>query len=108
MGFSPPPSVDKGLGKNGLLASLLGQDGSRFMLSIWMVSQLWRAGGDGTLEDGLLQVVKHRRVLFSEESHGYTTLTSTTRTTNTMDVVCKRRKCNNDSVNHLVIPMAKI
>lgn len=96
------------LGKNGLLASLLGQDGSRFMLSIWMVSQLWRAGGDGTLEDGLLQVVKHRRVLFSEESHGYTTLTSTTRTTNTMDVVCKRRKCNNDSVTHLVIPMAKI
>lgn len=80
------------LRKDGLLASLLSEDGSRFVLSIWVVCQLRGAGGDGALEDGLLQVVKHRRVLFSEESHGHTTLTSTARTTDTMDVVCKWRK----------------
>lgn len=79
-------------GKDGLLASLLGQDGSRFVLSVRVVGQLWRAGGDRALEDGLLQVVEHRRVLFGEEGHGHTTLTSTTRTTDTMDVVCRRRK----------------
>lgn len=77
-------------GEDGLLASLLGQDGSRFVLSVWVVGQLWRAGGDRALEDGLFQVVKHCTVLFSEESHGHTTLTSATRTTNTMDVVCRR------------------
>lgn len=82
-------------GKDGLLASLFGQDGSRFVLSFWVVSQLWRAGGDWTLEDRLLQVIEHRCVLFSEEGQGCTTLTSTTCATNTMDVVCKREKRNN-------------
>lgn len=75
--------------KDGLLASLLGQDGSRFVLSVRVVGQLRRAGGDRALEDGLLQVIEHHRVLFGEESHGHTTLTSTTRTTDTMDVVCR-------------------
>lgn len=79
-------------GKDGLLSSLFGQDGSRFVLSVRVVGQLWRAGGHRALEDGLLQVVEHRRVLFSEESHGHTTLTSTTRTTDTMDVVCMERR----------------
>lgn len=78
-------------GKDGLLASLLGQDGSRFVLSIWVVGQLWWAGGDRALQDGLLQVVEHRRVLLCQESHGHTTLTGTTRTTNTMDVVCRKK-----------------
>ncbi len=84
-----------GSGKDGLLASLLGEDGSRFVLSVRMVGQLWRAGGHRALQDGLLQVVEHRRVLFSEESHGHATLTGTTRTTNTMDVVCSGRKRRN-------------
>ncbi len=79
-------------GKDGLLASLLGQDGSRFVLGVRVVGQLWRAGGDRALQDGLLQVVEHRRVLFGEESHGHATLASTTRTTDTMDVVCRRRR----------------
>ena len=78
--------------KDGLLTPLFGQNGSRFVLGIWVVGKLLRAGGDGALEDSLLQVVKHGRVLFSEESHGYTTLTSTTRTTDTMNVVCWKRK----------------
>lgn len=60
------------------------------MLSVRVVGQLRGAGGDGALEDGLLQVVEHRRVLFGEESHSHTALTSTTRTTDTMDVVCRR------------------
>lgn len=46
--------------KDGLLASLLGQDGSRFVLSIWVVGQLWRTGGDRALQDGLLQIIEHR------------------------------------------------
>ena len=65
------------------------------MLGVWVVGQLWRAGGDRALEDGLLQVVEHCRVLFGEESHGYTTLTRATRTTDTMDVVCRGRKRRN-------------
>lgn len=79
-------------GKDGLLTPLLGQDGTRFVLSIRVVGELWRAGGHRALQDGLLQVVKHGRVLFSEERHGHAALTSSTSTTNTMDVVC-RRKC---------------
>lgn len=82
-------------GEDGLLASLLGQDGSRFVLSVWVVGQLWRAGGDRALQDGLLQIVEHGRVLFGEEGHGHTTLTSTTSTTDTMDVVCRRRRRRN-------------
>lgn len=73
--------------EDGLLASLLGQDGSGFVLSIRVVGQFWGAGGDRALQDGLLQVIKHRRVLFSEEGHGHATLTRTTSTTDTMDVV---------------------
>lgn len=79
-------------GKDGLLASLLGQDGSRFVLSFRVVGQLWRAGGDRAFQDGLLQVVENCRVLFGKESQGHTTLTGTTRTTYTMDVICRRRK----------------
>lgn len=62
------------------------------MLSVRVVGQLWRAGGDWALEDGLLQVVEHHRVLFGEESQGHAALTGTTSTTDTMDVVCRRRK----------------
>lgn len=75
--------------KDGLLASLLGQDGSRFVLSVRVVGQLRRARGDRALQDGLLQVVEHRRVLLCQERHGHTALTSTTSTTDTMDVVCR-------------------
>lgn len=46
--------------EDGLLASLLGQDGAGLVLSIWVVGQFWGAGGDRALQDGLLQVVKHR------------------------------------------------
>ncbi|KAG7221614.1 hypothetical protein INR49_017145 [Caranx melampygus] len=67
-------------------------DGSRFVLSVWVVGQLWRAGGDRALQDGLLQVVEHGRVFFGEEGHGHTTLSSTTSTTDTMDIVCGRRR----------------
>lgn len=74
--------------KDGLLAPLLGQDGSRFVLSVRVVGQLRRAGGHRALQDGLLQVVEHRRVLLRQERHGHTALTSTTSTTDTMDVVC--------------------
>lgn len=73
--------------EDGLLAPLLGQDGSGFVLSIRVVGQFWGAGGDRALQDGLLQVIKHRRVLLSEEGHGHATLTRTTSTTDTMDVV---------------------
>lgn len=45
--------------KDGLLASLLGQDSPRFVLSVRVVGQFWGAGGDWALQDGLLQVVKH-------------------------------------------------
>lgn len=82
--------------KDGLLASLLGQDGSRFVLSVWVVGQLWRTGGDWALQDGLLQIIEHCRVLFSEEGHCHTALTRTTRTTDTMDVVWGgNRRSNN-------------
>lgn len=57
-----------------------------------MVGQLRRAVGDGTLQDGLLQVIEDSRVLFGEESHGHAALTSTTGTTNTMDVIYKRQE----------------
>lgn len=73
--------------EDGLLTSLLGQDGARFVLSVRVVGQFRGAGGDWALQDGLLQVVKHSRVLFGEEGHGHTTLTRTTSTTDTMDVV---------------------
>lgn len=91
-------------GKDGLLASLLGQDGSRFVLSVRVVGQLWRAGGHRALKDGLLQIVEHSRVLLSEERHGHTTLTGTTRTTDTMDVVCGERTSGyqNVSVNTII------
>lgn len=79
--------VPSGSGEDGLLAPLLGQDGSRFVLSVRVVCQLRRAGGHRALQDGLLQVVEHGRVLLSEESHGHAALSSTTRTTDTMDVV---------------------
>lgn len=75
------------LSEDGLLASLLGQDGARFVLSVRVVGQFRGAGGDWALQDGLLQVVKHSRVLFGEEGHGHTALTRTTSTTDTMDVV---------------------
>lgn len=74
-------------GEDGLLTPLLGQDRSRFVLGVWVVSELRRAGGHRALQDGLLQVVEHRRVLLGQERHGHTTLTSTTSTTDTMDVV---------------------
>lgn len=73
--------------EDGLLASLLGQDGARFVLSVRVVGQFRGAGGDRALQDGLLQVVKHSRVLFGEEGHGHTALTRATSTTDTMDVV---------------------
>lgn len=57
------------------------------MLSVRMVGELGGAGGDRALQDGLLQIVEHCRVLLGEEGHGHTALTSTTSTTNTMDVV---------------------
>lgn len=74
-------------GEDGLLASLLGQDGAGFVLSVRVVGQFWGAGGDRALQDGLLQVVKHSGVLFGEEGHGHAALTRTTSTTDTMDVV---------------------
>lgn len=75
-----------------LLAPLLGQNGPRLVLGVGVVGQLWWAGWDRALQDGLLQVVEHGRILLGEEGHGHTTLTSTTRTTDTMDVVCGWRK----------------
>lgn len=57
------------------------------MLGVRMVGQFWGAGGDRALQDGLLQVVEHGRVLFGEEGHGHAALTRTTSTTDTMDVV---------------------
>lgn len=57
------------------------------MLSVRMVGELGGAGGDRALQDGLLQIVEHCRVLLGEEGHGHTALTSTTSTTDTMDVV---------------------
>jgi len=77
-------------GEDGLLASLLGQDGSRLVLRVRVVGQLRRTGGDGALEEGLLQVVEHLRVLFGEERQGHAALTRATRTTDTMDVICRR------------------
>lgn len=75
------------LGKYGLLSPLLGQDGAGLVLSVWVVGQFWRAGGDWTLKYGLLQVVEHCTIFFGEEGHGHTALTRTTRTTDTMDVI---------------------
>lgn len=74
-------------GKDGLLSPLLGEDGTRFVLSVGMVCQLRWAGGHGAFKDGLFEVVEHGRILFGQEGHGYTTLTSTTRSANTMDIV---------------------
>lgn len=78
--------------KDGLLAPLLGQNGPRLVLGVGVVGQLWWAGGDRALQDGLLQVVEHGRILLGEEGHRHAALTSTTRTTDTMDVVCRWRK----------------
>lgn len=74
-------------GEDGLLSSFLGEDGTRFVLGVGMVCQLGRAGGHGAFQDGLFEVIEHGRVLFGQEGHGYTTLTSTTRSANTMDII---------------------
>lgn len=54
-------------GKNSLFSPLLGEDGSRFVLGIWVVGQLWRAGGHWALKDGLLEVVEDSRILLGDE-----------------------------------------
>lgn len=77
-------------GEDGLLAPLLGQDGSGFVLSVRVVGELRGAGGHRALQDGLLQVVEHGRVLFGQEGHGHAALSGTTRTTDTMDVICRK------------------
>lgn len=46
-------------GEDGLLASLLGEDGTRLVLGVGVVGQLGGAGGHGALQEGLLQVVEH-------------------------------------------------
>ena len=81
----PPPS-----GKDGLLPPLLGEDGAGLVLGVRVVGQLRRACGRGALQHGLLQVVEHRRVLLGQEGQGHTALAGTTRSANTMDVICER------------------
>lgn len=76
-------------GKYGLFPSLLGKNCARLVLSIGMVGELRRAGGHRALKNGLLQIVKYRGVLFGQESHGNTTLSSTSRSANTMNIVCQ-------------------
>lgn len=74
-------------GKDGLLSPLLGEDSARLVLGFWVIGQLGRAGGHGAFQDGLFQVVEHSRVFFGQEGHRHTTLSCTTRSANTMDIV---------------------
>lgn len=74
-------------GKDGFFPPFFSENCSRLMLSIRMVGKLRGACRHRTFQYGLLQVIEHRRILFGQEGHGYPTLSSTTRSANTMDIV---------------------
>lgn len=74
-------------GKDGLFPALLGEDGAWFVLGIRVVGQLWGAGGHRALQNGLLQLIEHSRVLFGEEGDGHTTLACSSRAANAVDVI---------------------
>lgn len=81
-------------GKDSLFPALLGEDGAWLVLGIWVVGQLWGAGGHWALQDGLLQLIEHSRVLFGEEGDGHTTLASSSRATNAVDVIWGGEECH--------------
>lgn len=63
----PVAAFLQGSGKDSLLSPLLGEDGPWLVLGIWVVGQLWWAGGYWALKDGLLEVIEDRRVLLGDE-----------------------------------------
>lgn len=67
---------------------------SRLVLCIRMIGQLRRTSRDRTLEDRLLQIVKYSTIFLCDESDGDTSLSCTTRTSNTMSVIWEGRSHN--------------
>ena len=58
-----------------------------FVLGVRMVGWLWQAGRHWALQNGLLQLIEHSRVLFGEEGDGHTTLTCSSCAANMVDVI---------------------
>lgn len=78
--------------KDGLLSSLLGEDGSWLVLGIWVVCQLWWAWRYWTLEDGLLEVIEDSRVLLGDKGDSDTTLASSSCSSNAVNVIYKQKE----------------
>ena len=83
-------------GEDFLVTSFTLDDGTRFVLSIRMVGQFWRARRHRTWQQQLLQIVEEWRVVFGEEGYGRSVLSGTTSSTNTMRVIF-------DSFGHVVV-----
>src|SRR5437870_793397 len=60
------------------------------MLCVRMVGQFWRTGGDGRLEDKLLEVVEEGRVILGAEGDGRARFPSPARSTDAMGVILDR------------------
>lgn len=81
------PGKRTGSGKDGLFPTLLRKDGAWLVLGIRVVGQLWGAGGHRALQDGLLQLIEHGRVLLGEEGDGHTTLACSSCAANAVDII---------------------
>lgn len=82
-------TIPRASGEDGFLPPLLGEDGARLVLGVGVVGQLGGAGGDGALQDGLLQVVEDGGVLLGEEGDGHAALPCAARPPDAVDVICR-------------------
>lgn len=77
--------------KDSFFSSFLGEDSSWLVLGIRVVGQLWRTWGYWTLKDGLLEVIEDCRILLGYKGDSYTTLASSSCSTNAVNVICKEK-----------------
>lgn len=63
-------------------------DCSRFLLCVGVVGEFWRTRWDRAAQQQLLEVVENGAVLLCDEGYRCAFFASTTRSTNTMRVVC--------------------
>ena len=87
---SPKLSVDEHF----LVLALFLRGSAGFLLGVRVVGELRGAGGHGAGHHELLEVVEDHAVLLGQEGDGRALLAGTTRSTNAMRVVCKRKTPN--------------